>query len=37
MISGKPIKMKREKTTDDHDADMNRSDLLDWLNSGAAY
>ena len=37
VIRGKPFKMKHEKTTDDHNAEMNRCDLLEWLNSGAAY
>ena len=36
-ISGKPITLKRSKTTEDEDHDMNRKELLDWLNSGAAY
>ena len=36
-VSGMPIKMKRDRTSDDLNAEMNRSDLLEFLNSAAAY
>ena len=36
-ISGKPIKLKLERSLKDKNDELNRAELLSWLNSASSY